>query len=296
MRQVANDLDHCSRCRTQLPRGSGRSTNGLIRRERAQTGCGTWSRCPGGRGRPQGLAACRTGHGQLVVAGGSGDDERAELDADEVGEVHVPTIVAAGHHRCGGVEGHRACGPGRDEDGPLGAGGGGPDPRGCRPCWRTRSRCRPPAHRTTANRFGVAGHDGSFGASGGVPDPGARSTLPETIQVPSGLTAQPPTASVSPVRMARFRPVAASQILRVRSALPETIQVPSGLTAQRKHPRLCGRGGRSFRPVAASQILRVRSALPETIQVPSGLTAQPTTPLVWPFRVARLRPWRRPKS
>src|SRR5665647_2627342 len=55
---------------------------------------------------------------------------------------------------------------------------------------------------------------------------GTSSSLAETIQVPSGLTAQAVTELVWPVRVARFLPLATSQILRVWSALAETIQVP----------------------------------------------------------------------
>ena len=96
--------------------------------------------------------------------------------------------------------------------------------------------------------------------------------------MPSGLTAQPRTPSVWPVRVARSVPLAASQIFRVLSVLAETIQLPSGLTAQPFTASVWPvRVARSL-PLAASQILRVPSMLAETIQVPSGLTAQVRSP------------------
>ena len=77
--------------------------------------------------------------------------------------------------------------------------------------------------------------------------------------------------------MARFFPVAASQILPVSSPLAVTTNEPSGLIAQ----ALTGfvwptRLARSV-PVAASQILPVRSALAVTTNEPSGLIAQALT-------------------
>src|SRR5205814_175156 len=54
----------------------------------------------------------------------------------------------------------------------------------------------------------------------------------ETIQRPSGLTAQLSTQDVCPGRVRRSAPVCASHTLSVLSLEAETIQVPSGLTAQ----------------------------------------------------------------
>ena len=234
-------------------------------------------------------------HRQLAVVGGGGDHERPEVDADEAGEMHTPTRVAAGHHRRGGVECHGHC---------LG-----------------------PAETSTARSAPVA-------ASQILRVP---SSPAETIQAPSGLTAQPFTAVGVAGEGGPFAPVAASQILRVpscwrrrsrcrpgsphnhapsrvpvrvaRSAPRGGVPDPEGAVAAggddpgavRAHRTaihrlgVAGEGG-PFGPVAASQILRVWSLLAETIQAPSGLTAQAFTLPVWPVRVAVRRRWRRPRS
>ena len=102
------------------------------------------------------LAAGGTAHRQLAVMAGGGDHERPELDADEAGEMHAPTSVAAGHHRCEGVECHGGMPLRQDEHGPLGAGGGIPDPEGAVGAGGDDPGAVR-AHRTAVHRAGVAG-------------------------------------------------------------------------------------------------------------------------------------------
>src|SRR6266487_4984316 len=54
----------------------------------------------------------------------------------------------------------------------------------------------------------------------------------ETIQAPSGLTAQPRSQWVCPLKVRHSVPLCESHTLRVLSLEAETIQVPSGLIAQ----------------------------------------------------------------
>ncbi len=71
----------------------------------------------------KGLAAGGAAHRQLVAVAGGGDHERPEGDADDVSKMHTPTRVAADHHGCEGVDGHRHRRLGQHQRHQLAAGG-----------------------------------------------------------------------------------------------------------------------------------------------------------------------------
>ena len=115
------------------------------------------------------------------------------------------------------------------------------------------------------------------------------SLLAETIQAPSGLTAQ----AVHLVGVACEGGFGAGgSVPNLESVILTGGDDPGAVRAHRTSVHLVGVAGEgaSSAPVAASQILRVLSELAETIQVPSGLIAQPFTQPVWPVRVDRSVP------